>query len=131
MKIERTKTKKKSVAKMTSLRVSADAKNSAEALLKLINNKQFGRNVRACQLFAFALGLVTEAHIKVLQAESLTNEDRKEILRQKYIETHGEISRDAFTGFLMSAEFPEFMKQNSATFGSEVPQLMSHKSDDE
>lgn len=109
MKIERTKSKKKSAARMTSQRVSADAKNSAEALLKLINNKQFGRNVRASQLFAFALGLVTEAHIKVLQSESLTNEDRKEILRQKYIETHGEISRDGFVGFMMTSEFQDFL----------------------
>lgn len=45
----------------------------------------------------------------VRRDNSLSNEDRKEILRQKYIEHRGPISKDEFTGFMMKSEFQEFL----------------------
>lgn len=47
---------------------------------------------------------------RTLQEKSMTHEDRKERLRQRYIEERGPISKDEFTGFMLSADFVEFMK---------------------
>lgn len=62
-------------------------------------------------LFDLALGLGTTEHLKVLQERSLTHEDRKELLRQEYVELHGQITRDEFTGFMMTSGFTEFLKE--------------------
>ena len=80
----------------------------------MINKKEIGRKVRVDALLDLALNLVTAEHIKMLQDHSLTNEDRKEILRQQYVATRGPISKDEFTGFMMTAAFYEFLKEQQA-----------------
>ena len=94
-----------------SVRVSARSKERADSLLAAINKKKYGRKVKFDDLFDLAIGLVADEHCKSLQEQSLTNEDRKEHLRQRYIETRGPISRDEFTGFMMTEEFQAFVAQ--------------------
>lgn len=111
MKEKSIKTKSKSVAKSASVRVRQEAKERATLLLVAANKKKQGRKIKFEDLFELALGLVTDEHLKQLQDSSLTHEDRKEILRQKYIAARGPISKDEFTGFMMTAAFHEFLKE--------------------
>ena len=94
MKEKVSKPKSKNVAKSASVRVHQEAKERAALLLVAANKKKQGRKIKFEDLFELALGLVTDEHLKQLQECSLTHEDRKEILRQKYISARGEISRD-------------------------------------
>lgn len=89
-----TKSKNKNAAKFASVRISLESKKLASSILAKANTKKFGRKVKFDELIALAISLVTPEHIKVLQEKSMTNEDRKELLRQKYIEARGPITRD-------------------------------------
>ena len=115
MKEKTNKPKTKSDTKSASVRVRQGAKERAALLLLAANKKKLGRKVKFEDLFELAIGLVTDEHVKLLQERSLTHEDRKEQLRQRYIELRGPISKDSFVGFLMSADFPEFMKEQNCS----------------
>jgi Rps23 Pro-64 3,4-dihydroxylase Tpa1-like proline 4-hydroxylase len=100
---------KRKAKQWCSVRISGDTRKLAEGILKTANEKQTGRKIKLDELLQAGLALIQPAHIERLQENSLTNEDRKEILRQKYIAERGEISRDDFTGFMMTAAFHEFL----------------------
>ena len=111
MKDKSSKASGKKNAGFCSVRIRSVSKERAEALLLASNKKKTGRKVKFDELFELAIGLVTDEHIKVLQERSLTHEDRKEILRQKYIAIRGPISTDEFTGFMMTQEFLGFVAE--------------------
>ena len=106
------KTKSKTSEKMSSVRIKTSSKTDAKALLKKANEKDLGRTIKFDELFALAIGLVRDEHLKMLQERSLTNEDRRELLRQKYIEVRGPVTRDEFTGLMMTPQFSEFLKEH-------------------
>jgi hypothetical protein len=114
MESKTTKTNTKMNQKLKSIRVSSENKKRAEHLRNLANKKRFGRKVKIDQVLSLALDLVTEDHLKMLQDQSLSHEDRKELLRQKYIEERGPISKDDFTGFTLTAEFQIFLKAQAS-----------------
>jgi hypothetical protein len=53
----------------------------------------------------------TETDLRFLQEKSISNIDRIEILRQKYMEQNGEISKDEFAGFMLTPEFLSFAQE--------------------
>lgn len=106
------KTQKANVKKSNSqksIRIGAESERKLARLLSSANKKKFGRKIKSDQLLSLALDLVTEEHLRMLQDASLTNEDRKEQLRQSYIQEVGPISKDAFTGFMLTDEFQKFL----------------------
>lgn len=103
------KTKVKNAANYASVRIKTSSKKTATALLNEANNKKYGRKIKFEELVEVALTLINKDHLKQLQERSFSNEDRKELLRQKYIEKHGQITKDDFTGFMMTAEFQGFL----------------------
>lgn len=103
------KTNIKATQKLKSVRVSVECQKKVEKILALANKKKIGRTVKIDQAISIALDLLTDEHIKKLQEQSLTNEDRKELLRQKWTELYGPVSKDAFTGIMMTKEFSEFL----------------------
>lgn len=105
-------------AKNKSVRISLENQKKAEKVLALANKKKLGRKVKLDHVLAIALELLTDEHIRKLQDQSLSNEDRKEQLRQRYIEARGPISRDEFTGFMLTKEFFEFLAVQSATMSA-------------
>ena len=109
--LKASKKNQKSVAKHVSVRITAAAKKLAKSLRDEANKKAAGRKIMMDEIYDLALSLITIEHLNMLQEQSLTNEDRKEILRQKYIEIRGPISKDEFTGFMMTAAFHEFLKE--------------------
>lgn len=109
------KTNLKSNQKLKSIRITSEVQKKAERLLLSANKKKAGRKIKIDQLLSLALELVTDEHIKKLQDQSLSNEDRKEQLRQRYIEIRGPITRDEFTGFMLTKEFSGFLLEQSQT----------------
>lgn len=109
---KKSKVKSKSDAKCASIRIRVGTKKAALAFRDQANNKAFGRSIKLDEVLELAVGKLTSEHVHELQEQSLTNEDRKELLRQKYIETRGPISRDEFTGFMMTDAFQEFLKES-------------------
>jgi len=110
--IRTAKRNSKSAAKCASIRIKSESKKAARALLAKANTKTFGRSVKFDELFELALTLVTPTHIEMLQNQSMTNEDRKEQLRQGYIKKHGPISKDEFTGMMIAA-FQNFVNDTA------------------
>jgi hypothetical protein len=120
MEIKKAKNNSATNLKLKSIRISLENQKKAEKILSSANKKKLGRKVKFDQLLSLVLDLVTEEHIKKLQDQSLTNEDRKEILRQKYSELHGPITKDAFVGVMLTKEFSEFL---NATLAEKTLQL--------
>lgn len=108
-----TKSESKVLPTGRSRRISNENEKRIKKLLNLANNKKAGRKVKFDQLIQLALELVTEDHLKKLQDQTLKNEDRQELLRQKYISQRGPISKDEFIGFMMTAEYFEFLKSQN------------------
>ena len=115
MESKNTKANLKSNQKPKSIRINPEVQKKAEKLLLSANKKKAGRKIKVGQLLNLALDLVSDEHIKRLQDQSLSNEDRKEQLRQRYIEMRGPITRDEFTGFMLTKEFSGFLVEQSQT----------------
>ena len=105
------KTNTKINAKNKSVRINLENQKKAEKILAAANKKKLGRKVKLDHVLTIALELLTDEHIRKLQDQSLSNEDRKEQLRQRYIIARGPISRDEFTGFMLTKEFFEFLAE--------------------
>lgn len=83
MESKTTKTNLKSNQKPKSIRINSEVQKKAERLLLSANKKKVGRKIKADQL------------------------------RQRYIEMRGPISRDEFTGFMLTKEFSGFIAEHS------------------
>lgn len=105
---------KRKVKLWCSVRVSSETRKLAEGILKTANDKEPGRKIKLDEVMQAGLALIQQEHIRNLQENSLSNEDRKEILRQKYIETRGPITKDEFTGFMMTQDFAGFVAEQGS-----------------
>lgn len=103
----------KVVQKFKSIRINLDNQKKAEKILLAANKKKKGRKIKLDHVLDIALDLIQDHHIKTLQDRSMTNEDRQEEIRQKYIEVHGFISKDDFIGLTRTYEYFEFLKMNN------------------
>lgn len=109
MENKNTKTNSKVNQKMKSIRINSENQKRLEKVILLANKKKIGRKIKADQVLSLALDLVNEEHIKKMQGQSLSNEDRKELLRQKWSEIYGAITKDEFTGVMLTKEFSDFL----------------------
>ena len=110
------KTENQNSTESCGVRITAEAKQRAEHLLKMANQKERGRKIKMPELIALALELVTEKEIQRLQRSSWTKHDEMEAWRSIYARKYGEVSREMFLGFLMSGEWPVFMKEHKKDF---------------
>jgi hypothetical protein len=67
----------KSNQKPKSIRINSEVQKKAERLLLSANKKKAGRKIKVDHLLSLALDLVSDEHLKKLQDQSLSNEDRK------------------------------------------------------
>ncbi len=109
------KAQPKKQQKCASIRISRETQKKLDCILVLVNKKTIGRKIRPDQLLSLAIELVVEEHVKILQEQSMTNEDRMEVLRRRYSELHGPMSKDAFLGVMLSPEFQTFLSEQSRT----------------
>lgn len=94
------------------IRISNDTKMLCSRISKIANQKKIGRKIKIDEILKLGLILITDAEIKKLQNTSLSNEDRKEQLRQIYIKKIGPITKDEFIGFMMKPDFLDFINTN-------------------
>ena len=105
----------KSATAYVSIRVPLALKNSAKKLRDEANSrKKKGRKIHLNEILALGLGLIRKDDLVALEEKTLTHKDRLDLLRQKYIDTHGFISEDDFIGFTMTPQFQEFVRQQEA-----------------
>lgn len=108
METNSTEKKSKSVKSSAhaSIRVRKDTRKRVLTELARINKKDFGKNVRADELIALAVSLVTSEHIVKLQEGSLSNSDRLERDYRTYVAQHGHIAKDEYLGKRLNGEIP-------------------------
>ena len=98
------------------IRISNDTKMLCSRISKIANQKKIGRKIKIDEILKLGLNLITYTEVKKIQNTSLSNEDRKEQLRQIYIKNIGPITKDEFTGFMMKPDFLDFIRNNTESF---------------
>lgn len=98
--------------KAFSVRLYGSAGKKAKNLMTAANNKKYGRKIKLDDLLELILDRVSDNDIKLLQKRSLRSDERKEMMRQKYIEIYGSISKEKFTDFMMSADYISFLQEH-------------------
>lgn len=68
------------------------------------NKKEFGRKVLEKEILSLAVRLVTDDHLKELQAQTYSERDRLSMAHEEYQKTNGKISLDQFIGKLLKGE---------------------------
>ena len=111
MESKKTKSKSKNKNKTKSVRIGEQVELKLKNILVTANANKKMRKVKPDMVFNLVLDLVNESHIKTLQELLVTPDDRKEQMRQFYIETRGPISKLEYTGFTMKREYFEFLEQ--------------------
>ncbi len=86
------------------VRLRRETKKRIQMELAKINKKDFGKKVRVDELLCILLPLLTDAHFKSLQDNSMTNADRLEKQYRAFIAKHGQLSKDEYIGKLLSGE---------------------------
>ncbi len=92
--------------KIQNVRVTPASRELLAEILGKVNNKQQGRSVKATEIIALALSLITPKEIRELQETSLSNADRLELKYRKYSQENAYISKDEYIGRLMKGEVP-------------------------
>ena len=115
MKNETTKSTK--MSDFVSLRIKKKTRIDIESKLKNANKKTRGRKITVDQIVQFAISKVTNEDIKILQANSLTNEDKLEQLRHLYSKKHASVTPDQFIGMVLSGQCSEFVIEHKAEIG--------------
>jgi len=87
--------------KIIHVRVTEKTRELLTSVLKKVNSKERGRSIKADEVIALALNLITSVEIKQLQEASLSNADRLELSYQKYIRENSPISKDEWIGILL------------------------------
>ena len=111
MESKKTKSKSKNKNKTKSVSIGEQVELKLKNILVTANANKKMRKVKPDMVFNLVLDLVNESHIKTLQELLVTPDDRKEQMRQFYIETRGPISKLEYTGFTMKREYFEFLEQ--------------------
>lgn len=87
---------------------------TAKTLLQIkekANRKDFGRKVQEKEILGLAIRLVTEEHIKELQAQTYSERDRLSMAHEEYQKHHGKITLDQFIGKLLKGEVMKISDQ--------------------
>lgn len=90
------------IVSTTPVRVKRETRRLIEKELAKANKKDFGRRVRVDDLLSVALSLLNAEHIKALQETSLSNADRLDMQYREHVKNHGNVTKDAFLGILLT-----------------------------
>ncbi len=100
------KTKSKIETTHSLIRISSETRKKLQNRIREINEKDFGKTVRADELISLALDLVRDEHIERLQQTSLSNFERMERDYKAYVAKHGPVSKDEYLGLLLKGSIP-------------------------
>lgn len=83
------------------VRIGLKTKAKLEQLLRQANKDRVGRKVKADDMIALSLGLITDEHIAEICDSTRSNKDRMELLYQKLSKEKRGLSREEFFGMLL------------------------------
>lgn len=83
------------------VRIGHKTKAKLEQLLRQANRDRVGRKVKADDLIALSLGLITDEHIAEICDRTRSNKDRMELLFRKLSKERRGMSREEFLGMLL------------------------------
>ena len=86
------------------IRVKQKTRAKLDQLLRQANKDRVGRRVKADDVIAFALGLVTGDHLASICSATLSNKDRFELLFAKLAKEKKGLSREQFLGLLLEGK---------------------------
>jgi hypothetical protein len=66
-------------------KIDADTAKLLKQIKDKANKKQFGRNVRDSEVLSMAVGMITDAEIKLLQEATYSEKDRLHIAHSEYV----------------------------------------------
>lgn len=92
----------KSKPKNDYLRVSREIRKKVISDLAALNRKSYGKQITLDQYVGLAISLITDEHREKLRDQSITNQDRIELLYRQHCESNGKISMDQFLGILLA-----------------------------
>jgi hypothetical protein len=85
------------------IRLKKSTLRSLKAILNTCNRKAYGKRVKADDVIAAALELVTENHIESIQRRTYTSQDQLDIEHKKYCSVNGAISKDEFLKLVLQS----------------------------
>jgi predicted DNA-binding protein with PD1-like motif len=88
-------------------KIDAETAKQLKQIKDKANKKQFGRNVRDSEVLSMAVGMITDAEIKLLQEATYSEKDRLLIAHSEYISQNGKITLDDFIGKLLRGEISQ------------------------
>ena len=106
--------KAKAKKESSTVRVSNSTQKLLTSVLQKSNKKSYGRRVKADPVLQLALSKLTDADIKALQEQSLSNADRMEMKYREFVRTNGPISKDEFLGTLLGSNGAKSSGPNAA-----------------
>lgn len=95
----------------TSLSIRLNGENSQwlKEILKEANKSRAGRKVKPNEVIALLKAKLAPSDLDMLRKEPEDYDKQEANLRQKYVKEFGPISKKAFLGFMMSADYPAFL----------------------
>lgn len=105
------------------VRIGQKTKARLEQLLRQANKDRVGRKVKADDLIALSLGLITDAHIAEICDRTRSNKDRMELLYQKLSKERRGLTREEFFGMLLDGTLSVGSGAVGAGAGRKVEQL--------
>ena len=106
--------KAKAKKEASTVRVSNSTQKLLTSVLQKSNKKSYGRRVKADPVLQLALSKLTDADIKALQEQSLSNADRMEMKYREFVRANGPISKDEFLGTLLDSSGAKSPSENVA-----------------
>lgn len=94
------------------IRIHKNTARILKTMLARLNKKSIGKKVRADQVIAKAITLLTDAHLDEIKESTYDSQDRLEIEYRKFCQQNGSISKDAFLKKLLSAALPHVTNPN-------------------
>ena len=74
------------------------------SLKEKANRKSYGRKVTDSEILAVAVSLVKPEHLKLLQDQTLSEQDRLKIAHEEFQKKNGKLTLDQFVGKLLRGE---------------------------
>ncbi len=97
----------------STVRVSNSTQKLLTSILQKANKKPHGCRVKADPVLQLALSKITDADIKMLQEQSLSNADRMEIKYREFVRVNGPTSKDEFLGTLLGSNSAKTSNENA------------------
>jgi hypothetical protein len=98
----------------STVRVSNSTQKLLSSVLQKLNKKTYGRRVKVDPVLQLALSKLSEADLKMLQEQSLSNADRIEMKYREHCKRFGSVSKDEFLGLLMNGDAAKSTAENAA-----------------